>query len=332
MSRRVVFVAGGTGQLGRELLPRLLARWPQAELLLLVRARGRQSAQQRFDVAKVGAKGHPCTRVEGALERPRLGLDEEAFAALGRKVTHIVHLAGPTALQTPAHVADAPLRQGAETLLALARRAQEAGTLRRLDVSSCTLVAGPGALGFDEDCAPALAGHTNALVRTRAEVEAWWREQAADLPLAIHRLGLMAKTRSPLLAGLARMPRGLADRRLDVIPVDQAASALAALLDADESIGTTTHIAAGCARSIALPKTLVSAAAAALSGRHALRFSSFALLRGTYAGALYQDRDWADWDDASSLLALLTQPKSEISTARTDALLRRLDQPAPGFR
>jgi len=333
MSRSVVFVTGATGRFGRELLPRLIKEWPSAELLLLMRCHGRQSARQRFDalVARlpVGARR---TWVEGALERPLFGLEQGAFDDLGRRLTQIVHLAPPTLSDQLEHVAAGSPRAGSAALLKLARAAQEAGTLRRLDLASCVLVAGLGALGFDEESPPVLAEHELPWMRARAESEAWWREQAKGLPLGVHRLGLMASADSPLFRALARVPRGLTAGRLDVIPVEQAASALAALLGAQESCGTTTHLAAGSARSLALPKTLVPAAAAALSGRHALRCSSFALLRGTRVGALYQDRDWSDWDDAKPLLALLAQPKSEVSTARTDALLRRLGHTAPGFR
>lgn len=35
VTRRVVFVAGITGQLGRERLPRFFGRWPRTELLAL---------------------------------------------------------------------------------------------------------------------------------------------------------------------------------------------------------------------------------------------------------------------------------------------------------
>ncbi len=324
-------MTGATSRLGRALLPRLLRRWPEAQLSLLIRARGRDSARQRLEALLAPQGSRRVSLLEGKLEGERFGLDVATWSALGERVTHVLHLGGPTHLGTPARLATAALRTSAHSVLDLARRAQDAGRLQRLDVCSCTLVAGPGALGFDEDSPPALDGHLHDITRVRAEVEGLLRAEAGELPLSVHRLGLMAPAKSRLLRSVARMPRGLSTRRLDVAPTESVAEALTSILDAPGSVGLTTHLAAGRRHAIPAPSALLPALAAALTQCPPLRFSSFALLKHTSAGALYQDRDWAGWDDARPLLRLLAGPGAEVETRRTEALLRRLEVPRLAF-
>src|SRR5690606_13668590 len=89
-------VTGGTGLIGRELVPRLLARG--GEVHLLVRAGSpRLRCLERFREL-AGRHGAALHLMEGDVTEARLGLSAEALEKLGG-VGHVFHLAGAYSLE-----------------------------------------------------------------------------------------------------------------------------------------------------------------------------------------------------------------------------------------
>ena len=84
-----VFVTGGTGFIGRHLLPLLLQRGETVHVLV------RESSRERFDAlrSRIGPGSDRLLPVVGDLLAPRLGLDSAALEALRGDVDHFYHLA-----------------------------------------------------------------------------------------------------------------------------------------------------------------------------------------------------------------------------------------------
>lgn len=83
-------VTGGTGRIGRELIPRLLARGGQVHVLV------RPGSVDRFAEARRrwGAEAGRVVPIVGDVTAERCGVDEAALTALRGRVDHVVHLAG----------------------------------------------------------------------------------------------------------------------------------------------------------------------------------------------------------------------------------------------
>jgi thioester reductase-like protein len=264
MSRRHVFVTGGTGSLAREIVPRLLRRDPQAKVTLLVRARDGSHAEERLRIVRAyiasywpGLDLSGLTATPGDVTLPRLGLLRTTQDRLCREITDIVHAAASIKLNIPLECAREIHVTGTAAVLDLARRCR---SLRRMSHISTAYVAGRRSgriLERELDCRQEFV---NAYERSKFEAELLVRRHAADLPITVFRpsiivgsgrdghIAALTTIYGPIHCiaskGLRTIP-GDGDTPLDLIPVDLAAEAIAHLMDDPVSVGRTYHITSG---------------------------------------------------------------------------------------
>lgn len=259
-TRPAIFFTGFPGFLGTELLPRVLARLPDAEAICLVQAKF--MAQARARVTQL-AKSHPKTRgrvtlLEGDITRPRLGIEDSD--ALAARVVEIFHLAAVYDLSVSRELAIRVNVKGTRHMLAFAKRCP---ALRRFQYVSTCYVAGryPGV--FTEDMLEESQTFNNAYEETKylAEVDVR-RAMRKGLPVTIYRpavvvgdstTGTTQKYDGPYFAmqWLLRQPRiavmpVVGDTRrthFNAVPRDFVVNAIAYLSGQPESLGRVYQLA-----------------------------------------------------------------------------------------
>jgi thioester reductase-like protein len=146
---RRVLLTGATGFLGQALLEKMLRALPEVEeITLLVRRRGRLSARERLEEVFASRifRRLRCERpgfdewwpekvgvAEGALGLPRLGMDEESWAALASRLTAIIHVGGLASFDEPL---DRVLQVNTLGGLEILELAREAGNVPLIHVST----------------------------------------------------------------------------------------------------------------------------------------------------------------------------------------------------
>ena len=180
-----VFFTGFPGFLGVELLPRVLARRPEARAVCLVQPKFADLARRRADelaASRPGMAGR-VVLVEGDITRPGLGLAEAGEAA--RDVVEIFHLAAVYDLSVPREVGMRVNVEGTRNVLDFAARC---GKLERLQYVSTCYVSGRTEGTFAEEDLEKGQAFNNHYEETKylAEVEVRARMRQG-LPATIYR-------------------------------------------------------------------------------------------------------------------------------------------------
>ena len=195
-----IFLTGATGLVGSELLRRILTWDTGATVVLLVRARRRQGADQRVDALldelfpEDGLR--PNRRrvrvVEGELGVPRFGLTPPTFEALGRDLTHVYHLGADVRFDLPLDVARSTHVQATSTVLDIAEAAATSGDLERFHHVSTFAAGRRDGTAVVPELPPLLTRvFRNSYEQTKAEAEAAVLERSGEVPITIHRLGIV---------------------------------------------------------------------------------------------------------------------------------------------
>jgi nucleoside-diphosphate-sugar epimerase len=253
-------LTGGTGLVGGELLPRLLAAAPDATVHCLVRARDRETLARRAAelVAGAGIPGAWVRRVRvhaGDLCAPGLGLDEATRALLARDVRAVVHAAATTRF-------DHELED--------ARRTNVLGTRHALDFARAA-----GARFHHVSTAYAVGdrrgGFHNSYEQSKAEAEELVRAASPDLHTTVYRpsiiVGDSRSGRSQhfrvlydpfkwVIYGKTSLLPCRPEVRIDVVPVDFVCDALVELGGRAAPGGATHTLAAGPARALSIGQIL----------------------------------------------------------------------------
>ncbi|NRF66483.1 SDR family oxidoreductase [Aquincola sp. S2] len=271
-----VFLTGATGTIGSALVPELL-RQPQTRITLLVRAR--DDADLAARMAEMGRywgatpDGTDTGRVQalrGDIAQPRFGLDDVQYERLVQDTTHIVHCAASVKLNMSLEEARATAVTPTRSMLELARRARDAGPLRKVDLVSTVGVWGrtPGVM--PERRLPEVDSFHNTYEAAKSEAEKVVWDEGDGLPITVHRPSMVVgETGSgrvihfqvfyhlcEFLSGVRTfgvMPT-LGTVRLDTIPVDWVAQAIAWSSDRPEMAGRILHLCSGAERSIPLTR------------------------------------------------------------------------------
>lgn len=277
-----VLITGATGFIGSELLRRIL-RWDTTTVVgLLLRPRGRRAPSERVDdllreLFPASAGPLPSRSririVEGDLLAPRLGLEPRVYAGLAADLSAVYHLGADVRFDQPVEAARAINVGGTIALADLAADAVRAGSFERFHHVSTFAASGRSAARLViPEAPPVLARHfRNTYEQTKAEAEVALLDRAGDVPLTIHRIGIVVgDSRTGWTSKfdvfymmirlvlddfeggfpIARLPVS-ATARINALPIDFVADALYALgaLRRGES-GEILHFTAGSAASL----------------------------------------------------------------------------------
>lgn len=255
-----ILFTGFPGFLGVQLLPRVMARSPEADALCVVQPKFAGIATRRLEeltVADPSLEGR-VKLVPGDITSPGLGLDDPGH--LAAELREIWHLAAVYDLSVPRDVAMAVNVVGTHHVLDLA---EAAPSIERLQYVSTCYVSGRWAGAFREDDLDVGQRFNNFYEETKflAEVEVQ-RRRDGGLPTTIYRpavvvgdssTGETQKYDGPYYALQLMMRQGrwavmpsIGDptlHRFNIVPRDFVVDAIAALSHLDRSLGRVYQLA-----------------------------------------------------------------------------------------
>lgn len=247
------FVTGGTGFIGRFLVPKLLKRGGTVFLLV------RESSLEKLDELRERWQASPqqVVGIVGDLTKPLLGVSEHDIAALQGKIDHFFHLAAIYDMAASEDSQQAANVEGTRHAVRLA----EALQAKRFHHVSSIAVAGlyPGV--FREDMFAEATRLENPYLRTKHESEKLVREEC-KVPWRVYRPGMvighsktgeMDKIDGPyyffkLLQKLRQtLPQwvptvGIEGGRLNIVPVDFVVDAMDHIAHLEGEDGGTFHL------------------------------------------------------------------------------------------
>lgn len=271
-----VLLTGASGTIGSALVPRLLGQ-ADTTLQLLIRATDPQALQARFDglldywgYAHGGPEAARLSPLLGDISMPDFGLQPGVVQDLVATTTHLVHCAASVKLNMSAEQARATAVQPTRTVLSLARRGLQAGALHKVDLVSTVGVWGCTPGHMPERRLPEVSIFHNTYEAAKAEAERVVWAEGDGLPITVHRPSMVVGQASDgrvinfqvfyhlceFLSGARTfgiMP-ALGHTRLDTVPVDWVADAIAWSVDHPETAGHILHLCSGPDRAIALPQ------------------------------------------------------------------------------
>jgi long-chain acyl-CoA synthetase len=260
--RGVVLLTGATGFLGAQVARRILSNTDHL-VVALVRARDTEEARQRLErawwdwpeaVATIGDRVEP---VAADLTLPLLGLAPEAWTALAHRVTHVVHTAADLRFDGALDQMRRSNVQGTAHLLALARSAHAHHGLSRFAHVSTAYVAGGRSGEVAEEELTDRFGFSNTYEQTKYEGETLVRQSMGAFPVSVFRPGMVvgdSRTGEircfntiyvPLrmyLSGRLKLIPAAPALRVNMVPVDYVADAVARLAFDERAVGLTFHL------------------------------------------------------------------------------------------
>jgi len=277
--RGVVLLTGATGFLGAQVARRIL-RDTEHAVVALVRARDGAEARQRLErswqdwpeaVRHLGGRVEPLA---GDLTLPGLGLANEAWTALSHRVTHVIHSAAELRFDGALDEMRRINVQGVAHLLELAHAVNRHHGLTRYAHISTAYVAGSRTGEVAEADLTNEFGFANPYEQTKYEGELLVRGAMASFPVSVFRPGMVVgdsqtgEIRSfntvyvPLrlyLSGRLRLIPSAPGLRVNMVPVDYVADAVARLAFDPRAAGATFHLTAKSER-LPTAKELLEAA------------------------------------------------------------------------
>jgi len=253
VTERTIFITGGGGFIGRQIVARHLAR-EGVTLYLLEHRRFAERLRRFVRTAVPDDAARRATVVEGDITQPGLGLDKETAAAIRGSMTHALHLAAVYDLGVPAAVAQRINVDGTRHVLDFVESAPR--LVRFGHVSTCA-VSGTFAGTFTEDDFDKGQTFGNHYEETKHLSEKLVRERRDAIPTVIFRPGYVVgdsktgafdKLDGPYFA-LRLIARNLhwvvpdaPDAFCNAPPVDYVADACVCLLEDADSTGRVFHL------------------------------------------------------------------------------------------
>ncbi|CAN5159820.1 SDR family oxidoreductase [soil metagenome] len=246
-------VTGGTGFIGRFLIERLAARGGTIHVLVREESIGKIDALRE----RYGLDEDRLVPVIGDLSRERLGVDAATIEELRGTIDHLFHLAAIYDLTADAERQRITNVDGTNEMIALAH-AIEVGTVHHV---SSIAAAGSYKGWFTEEMLDEATGLSDPYYRTKHESEKLVHE-TCERPWRVYRPGIVVGDSTtgemdkidgpyyvfPLLKRLRHampgwMPLiGLEGRRMNIVPVDFVADALAHIAHLDGLDGKVFHL------------------------------------------------------------------------------------------
>jgi len=264
-----VFLTGGTGFLGAEIMKRILRNHARSRLTLLVRSTHRETARERVDRQLLRSFGlEEANRfkervdvVNGDISLRGLGMDDERIQALQSRVDHVIHCAATIRFDLPLDVARRDNTEGTRNVLTFAEGIPR---LRRLDYVGTAYVAGQRNGVVKEDELDVGQRYSNSYERTKMEAEALVREFARTRPATIYRPSIVvgdSRTgettsfqgfyqalifyRQLYSKGIVLIVPADPEAIIDIVPIDYVVDAFFALMHTDKSLGRVFHLTSG---------------------------------------------------------------------------------------
>ena len=276
------FITGGTGLVGRNLLPRLLRTFPQSTITLLARASNAGEAHARANAIAQQIEfeeGIPDARrridgVAGDVSFNHCGLNPAQLERIVSNTTHIIHGAATIRFDHPIDEARAINCGGTRRLLAIAHMCAKQGNFKRFVYIGSSSVSGQrGGNIFEHELEK---GQTffNTYEQSKNESERIVRDDFDRIPCTVFRPSIIigdsrtGKTSSfnviyiPLRLvqkGLLTYVPGTPDTLMDLVPIDWVDDAMVHIMSKEESVGKVYHITAGEKRAARLDEVVVAA-------------------------------------------------------------------------
>lgn len=270
-SKKKILVTGASGFLAGELLPRLLKKYPQASIYILLRAENtdqllekKQSILKFVDIDEEGASR--IIPLAGDVERQDLGLGNE-YDKLAKEINEIYHSAANTRFDQPLEKARQVNYFGSENVLRFAEKIEEIGNLIHYHHISTAYVAGNRTGLVKEDELECGQDFYNTYEQSKYESEVMLRKVMERLPITIYRPSIISGDsltgRTPhfyviyepmkwvYFGHLTFLPCR-PEAKLDIVPIDYVCDAIVTIGEQTSSIGQTFHLTAGPERSISL--------------------------------------------------------------------------------
>jgi nucleoside-diphosphate-sugar epimerase len=243
--RQTVLITGGTGMVGRELLPKLCSDETVEKVIVLTRGTTQSVPNPKIQV------------LHGDVRKPDLGLHESSRESFAPHITTIIHGASETSFHLELSEARAINVGGVENIL---RFAKDCPRLKAFCHLSTVYVAGKRTGVIRESDLRHDCGFVNSYEQSKYEAEELLSSQAHRLPIAIVRLstvlgrstdGTVTKTGATHSAlrfffhSLAPLVPGIDKSPVDLIALDYAAESVALLALQQFVPGATWHICGG---------------------------------------------------------------------------------------
>jgi thioester reductase-like protein len=243
--RQTVLITGGTGMVGRELLPKVCTDETVEKVIVLTRGTTQSVLNRKIQV------------LHGDVCKPDLGLQEAYKQSIAPNITTIIHGASETSFDLELSEARAINVSGVENVL---RFADNCPRLKAFCYLSTVYVAGKRTGVIRESDLRHDSGFVNSYEQSKYEAEELLSSQAHRLPIAIVRLstvlgrstdGTVTKTGAIHSAlrfffhSLAPLVPGTDESPVDLIALDYAAESVALLALQQFVPGATWHICGG---------------------------------------------------------------------------------------
>ncbi len=194
--------------------------------------------------------------VRGEITKPDLGLDPQALAELVGSTTHVCHLAASTRFGAPLEEIRRVNVGGTRHVFELAERCPR---LQHVALASTVFVSGRRTGRVYENDLAHGAGFVNTYERSKYEAESLAHEFTGRVPVSVYRIStILGDSRSGsvqhytaphqalriMSLGLASMLPGTPDYRVNLVPTELVAAAIARLILRPPSEIRTFHLAA----------------------------------------------------------------------------------------
>ncbi|MGB6647401.1 MAG: SDR family oxidoreductase [Bacteroidota bacterium] len=270
-----LFITGGTGLVGTNLVPSLLRIFPESRVTLLLRGSDETKMLERagslaLRIEKVFGIADASRRirmVRGDVALPRCGLKAGEWDEIVGSATHLIHGAAMIRFDRPLPEAREVNFKGTESMLELARLCAEHGPLERFVYVGTSSVSGQRIGRVYEHQLEMGQTFFNTYEQSKAESERLVREHFDGFPCTIFRPSIIigdSRTGSTTLfnaiyvplrllhRGLLRVLPARPEALLDIVPVNWVTDAIARITQMPESVGLAFHLTSGPERATKL--------------------------------------------------------------------------------
>ncbi|MEM3074342.1 MAG: SDR family oxidoreductase [Candidatus Pacearchaeota archaeon] len=255
-----IFLTGGTGNLGRELLNELLIKTDLKIYLLIHNTGNGLNKEKLFELLKLEKNKDFLSRVvicKGDITKKNLGLNKKVCSELINEIDLFLHAAALTSFNLPLDKIRRVNVEGTRNLLRLIKKCKN---LKKFVFLSTIYVCGKRTGVISENEREHKAGFVNTYEQSKYEAEAVVEEFWYELPISIYRIstlignsesGEVTKFIAPhqalemIYLGLASMMPGKPDYYIDLIPNDTCAEIVLDLFNNHFESKKVFHIISG---------------------------------------------------------------------------------------